>query len=64
MQYALTWIAMHRTDPAITLADVMKTYGRNEIAFVADPETPAKKAKATAVPTPAGDEGTESAVTS
>ena len=60
--YAIAWVAMHRVDPAVTLDSVMADYAANELQFVS--EEPAKKGKAAALPTPAGDEATEPAVTS
>lgn len=58
--YALAWMALHRQDDTVTLEHVMAEYGRDELRFT--PDAPKRKSKA--VPTPAGDEGTEPAATS
>jgi hypothetical protein len=60
--YALAWMALHRQDDTVTLADVMSEYGRDELRFVADAPTPG--AQVPDLPTPAGDEATEPAATS
>lgn len=62
--YALAWMAMHRVDDTATLAAVMEEYGRDELSFQSGEPTPAEEAKGDEVPTPAGDEATESAATS
>lgn len=61
--FALAWLAMHRANPALSITDIMDEYATDEFDIV-DAETPATKAKATEVPTPAGDEETEPAATS
>lgn len=61
--FAIAWIAVHRMDPTVTLGALMTEYGRDEIRFVSD-DKPARKAKATEVPTLAGDEAPEPAATS
>lgn len=62
--YALAWMALHRQDDSVTLADVMSEYGRDELRFVAEAAAPGEEAAAAEVPTPAGDEDTEPAATS
>lgn len=60
--FALAWMAMHRADPSLTITAVMDEYATDEFDIVED--RPAKKGKGAEVPTPAGDEETESAATS
>jgi hypothetical protein len=60
--YALAWMALHRQDDSVTLADVMAEYGRDELRFLADDPAPGEQAPD--LPTPAGDEDTEPAATS
>lgn len=61
--FALAWLAMHRADPSLSIADVMDEYATDEFSIV-DDDIPANKGKAAEVPTPAGDEETEPAATS